>query len=146
MRSPSQADPSVLRLGDPERAIGFGGGRRRGPPRRHDGGSDEGSVTAEFALVVPAVIVVLGCCLGAFQLASLQLTLENAAAVAARTMARGGDGAAAASRAAAVSPGVRLERQDRGDLVCAVARASAGLGLLGPMNLSATSCSLAGGE
>lgn len=142
MRSPLQADPSVLRLGDPERAIGFGGGRRRGPPRR----CDEGSVTAEFALVVPAVIVVLACCLGAFQLASLQLTLENAAAVAARTMARGGDGAAAASRAAAVSPGVRLERQDRGDLVCAVARASAGLGLLGPMNLSATSCSLAGGE
>jgi len=142
VRSPSQADPSVLRLGDPERAIGFGGGRRRGAPWR----GDEGSVTAEFALVVPAVIVVLGCCLGAFQLASLQLTLENAAAVAARTMARGGDGAAAASRAAAVSPGVRLERQDSGDLVCAVARASAGLGLLGPMKLSATSCSLAGGE
>ena len=96
--------------------------------------------------MVPAVIVVLGCCLGAFQLATMQLKLENAAAVAARTMARGGDGAAAATRAGHVDMGVRLERLDRGDLVCAVARASAGLGLLGPMNLSATSCSLAGGE
>jgi len=95
---------------------------------------------------VPAVIVVLGCCLGAFHVASVQLTLENAAVVAARTMARGGEGAAAATRAGSVSPGVRLQRQNRGDLVCAVARTSVGLGLLGPMNLSATSCSLAGGE
>ena len=103
-------------------------------------------MTAEFALVIPAVIVVLGCCLGAFQVASTQLRLESAAAVAARTLARGGDTGVAASRAATVSAGVRLERQDRGDLVCAQARTSAGLGLLGTINLSATSCSLAGGE
>ncbi|MBK4348810.1 TadE family protein [Lacisediminihabitans changchengi] len=111
------------------------------PPR-----GERGSVTAEFALVVPAVIVVLGCCLGAFQLASVQLRLENAAAVGARTMARGADSAAAATRVGQVVEGARLERHDRGDLVCAVARTSVGLGLLGPMNLSATSCSLAGGE
>jgi hypothetical protein len=100
--------------------------------------SDRGSVTAELAVALPAVAVVLACCLGGLQVAGTQLRLQDAAALAARALARGDP----PSSAVALVAGVSLSRSDRGDLVCATLHAPAALGL----TLSATGCSLDGGR
>ena len=94
---------------------------------------DRGSVTAEFAVVIPAVIVVLACCLGGMRLAGEQLQLQATAAAAARAVSRGD---------AAPATAATLQRADRGDLACVTASASAGLGVLGGVTLRATSCAL----
>lgn len=51
--------------------------------------SPRGSVTAEFALAVPAVIVLLGILLSAGSAAMCQVRVEEAARAAARVIARG---------------------------------------------------------
>lgn len=115
------------------------GAARRGAARRsHDG--ESGSVTAEFAAVVPAVMLMLALCLGALQLSTLRLTVQDAAAQAARSAARGGsfDAAALVEGAAA-----RIDR--RGNLVCATVTAPGALLVFGPIEVSASGCALAGG-
>ncbi len=101
-------------------------------------------MTAEFATVIPAVIVVLACCLGGVQIGVLQLRLQDAAAFAARSAARG-DSVIAAQQ---LVPRAILRTEIRGDLVCVVAsaQASSGVGALGSLTVSATSCALAGGR
>ena len=101
-------------------------------------------MTAEFATVVPAVIVVLACCLGGVQLGVLQLQLQDAAASAARSAARG-DSLSAAQQ---LVPRAILRTEVRADLVCVVAsaRAASGVGALGSLTVSATSCALSGGR
>ena len=98
-----------------------------------------GSVTAEFAAVVPAVLLVLGCCLGGFQLATEQARLQDAAATVARSVARG-----EAVTALDVVPGATISTHRRGNLLCARAEreGSALAGLLGAISLIATSCTL----
>jgi Flp pilus assembly protein TadG len=97
------------------------------------GRADRGSVTAEFAVVIPAVIVVLACCLGGMRLAAEQLELQATAAAAARAESRGD---------AAPATAATIVRADRGDLVCVTASTSTSLGLLGAVDLKATSCAL----
>ena len=99
-------------------------------------GSDRGSVTAEFAAVIPAVLLVLACCLAGLQLAGQQLRLQDAAAVAARSVARGGS--------APPIEGVRVVTRVEGQLLCARVVA-ASIAPLFPLQLSAESCALAGG-
>ena len=101
---------------------------------------ERGSVTAEFAAVVPAVILVLACCLTGIQVAGQQLRLQDAAAGAARAMARGDD-------PAGIAGGARLSRSARGDLVCAtLSEQSTGLpGTIFRVSLSARSCALGEG-
>jgi len=103
-------------------------------------------VTAEFAVLIPAVIVVLACCLGGLRLAGDQLRLQDAAGMAARTIARGESVGLAASRAASLVPGAAISSTARGDLDCVVATASGslGAGLFGAVTLSARSCALGG--
>jgi hypothetical protein len=48
-------------------------------------------VTAEFAMVMPAVMLCLGICIGAINIAVQQVRLVDAAAVAARLIGRGDD-------------------------------------------------------
>jgi Flp pilus assembly protein TadG len=48
-------------------------------------------VTAEFAVIMPAVLVCLGLCVGAIHIAAQQVRLVDAAAVAARLLGRGDD-------------------------------------------------------
>lgn len=109
---------------------------------------EAGTVTAEFATVVPAVILVLVCCLGGVQLATEHLVLQDAAADAARIVARGEGLASAAQHARRLVPQVTASREDRGDLVCIRldAPAAAVGGLLGAVTLTASSCALAGGR
>lgn len=121
----------------------------RSPTRRNHsaGGGERGSVTAEFAAVIPAVILVLGAALGCMQVAGEQLRLQDATADAARMLARGDGAGAASSRLTQAVPGAHLTVRHRGDLVCVVARArsSAGGGLLSALTVRADGCALDAG-
>ena len=101
-----------------------------------------GAVTAEFAAVIPAVIVVLAVAIGGLQLAGEQLRLQAAAAGAARSFARG----ESASSVAGEVPGATIIQLRRGDLVCARAAAQANLGILVGFTLAANSCALGEGQ
>lgn len=89
-------------------------------------------------MVMPAVLLVLACCLGGMQLASQQLRLQDAAAIAARLAARGDDPASARG----LVPGSSIAVQEKGELTCATAAVSGGGGVLGGVELTATSCAL----
>jgi hypothetical protein len=102
--------------------------------------ADRGTVTAEFAVVLPAVVLVLVIAVGALQLAAEQLRLQDAVAVAARLLGRGDPGANEVVRE--VSPAARLTVSDRGALVCVDARQPASLGIVVVATLTASACSL----
>jgi Flp pilus assembly protein TadG len=114
--------------------------------RSRSAGDDRGSITAEFAVAVPAVLLVLATMLGGVQAAGLQLRLQDAAADAARSLGRGEDAAAVAGRAAEQVTGAELERHAQGELICVrlTAAPSGAAAVLG-LRLAATSCALAGG-
>ena len=80
--------------------------------------SQRGSITAEFAAALPAVLVVLACCLGAVQVVGQQVRLTDAAADVARLLARADGAAAASGLLAAVGPGTALTQERQGDFVC----------------------------
>jgi len=107
---------------------------------------DRGSVTAEFATVIPAVVLVLAGCLACVQVAGQQVRLQDAVADASRALARGD--APAARRATSIVPGARLSSTASGDLVCArlTVRSSTPMGAVLGLTLSARSCALGGGE
>lgn len=112
---------------------------------RTTGGGHSGSVTAEFAAVMPAVILVLACCLGSLQLAVRQLSLQTAAASIARTVAREGTGAPRiAELIERLTPGARIETVRRGELIC-IRLSSPGSALpgLGGIMVNASSCAWA---
>jgi hypothetical protein len=101
---------------------------------------DAGTVTAEFAVVLPAVVLVLGCALGAIGLGGEQLRLQGAAFDAARLLGRGDSGAL--DRIRAVAPGARLSVRSSGAVVCADVRAPVALGVLSGIVLNASACAL----
>jgi Flp pilus assembly protein TadG len=106
-------------------------------------GGERGSVVAEFAVALPAVVLVLILGIGALGASARHVRLQDAAADAARLAARGEpDERVHAVLAAAVS-GASGEIEQRADLVCVTAVATASVGL--PLTLVATSCALAGG-
>ena len=106
---------------------------------RHD--AERGSVAAELALALPAVAITLLLGAGALGAAAQQVSLQDAAADAARLAARGEAPARIAAVVAAEVPGATSAITERGDLVCVTASADAGLS----MTLAASSCALAGG-
>ncbi|MGD8194274.1 TadE family type IV pilus minor pilin [Herbiconiux sp. P18] len=83
---------------------------------------DDGSVTAEFAVLLPAVAMVLVLGLGLLQLGTVQVRLTDAAADAARLVARGQD---AGARVAAAHPGATSATAHLGPLVCVTVSALA---------------------
>jgi Flp pilus assembly protein TadG len=109
--------------------------RSRADPR-----SDTGSITAEFAAVVPAVILLLAVALGGIRLAGEQLQLQAAAQDASRMIARGEAGASAT--VLRVASGATITGAESGDLVCVRARAPAALGILRGITLNASACAL----
>lgn len=110
--------------------------------------SDAGSVTAEFVVVVPAVVLLLALCLSAMQLSGRQLRLQDAAAGAARSAARGDGAASAAGLVERLAPGAALEVTASGDLMCVRLDADGGLagGLFAAVPLAARSCAPRGGR
>jgi hypothetical protein len=99
-----------------------------------------GAVTAELAVVLPAVLLVLAGCLGALRLGVEQARMDAAASVVARSIARGDPPATALARgAAAGAASVRVDH--RTGLVCVRAEnRSLVLGL--PLPVTGTSCAL----
>lgn len=71
---------------------------------------ERGSVTAEFACVMPAVIMVLLLALGSFQVVSQQIRVSDAASTAARMLGRFGPaglaGLIASARVCALADGL----------------------------------------
>jgi Flp pilus assembly protein TadG len=121
----------------------FGGLATAGRLPRHD----IGSVTAEFAMAVPVVVLVLACSLGAIQVASQQVRLTDAAADAARTLARGDPPGVAVDRVHRVASSAAMSMSTSGDFVCVQLSAPAGFGLaaLAGVRVRASGCALAGG-
>lgn len=113
----------------------------RDPERR----ADRGSVTAEIAVGLPAVIVVLAACLGGLGLATDQLRAQDTAADAARVLGRG-ESVAAAERLVARSVGTaELAVTRPSELVCAQVTVERRV-LLVPLRVTGESCALADGR
>jgi len=104
-------------------------------------GGDRGSVVAEFAIALPAVMLVL--VLGASVLAAgaQHVRLQDAAADAARLLARGESDGRARSAIAASADGAAMSVQRGDGLVCVEATGATVAGL----SLRARSCALEGG-
>jgi len=79
---------------------------------------DHGAAAAELAVVLPAVVLVLGLCLGAVQTVGQQVTLTSAAEEAARSLGRGEAAGTAASRIEGAASGASLEVEHPGHDVC----------------------------
>lgn len=101
-------------------------------------------MTAEFAVTLPAIALVLAACLASVQLVAQQVRLTDAAADAARALGRGESAAEAGAIADRVSGGAALAVAEEGVFVCVTLRAS-GRGLLAAIELNAESCAVAGG-
>lgn len=103
---------------------------------------DRGSTTAEFAVVLPAVLMVLALMLGSILLGAQRLMLTSAAAEVARLEARG-DLAAAGARLGSLAFVSAVQRSREGPLHCVTLSASPGAGLLAAIQLSARGCAAA---
>lgn len=104
-------------------------------------GGDRGSVVAEFAVALPAIVVVLVLGAGILAAGARQVRLQDAVADAARLAARGESEDRVQAAVAAVAPGATATVHPEGDLVCVAGSVRAAL----PITLTATSCALAGG-
>src|SRR6478735_6962196 len=93
-------------------------------------GDDRGSVVAEFAVALPAVVLVLALAAGALGAGIRQIRLQDAAADAARLVARGESSSRALGVLTDAVPGSEAEISRPGDLVCVAASAPAGFGIL----------------
>ncbi len=107
--------------------------------------SSRGSTTAEFATALPAVVLILACCLGGVQVVGLQVRLTDAAASAARALARGDSVTRAAGLVQVAVAGASLSPERRSEFVCARVTAAALPGIFAGITLRARSCALAGG-
>ncbi|QAY74673.1 hypothetical protein ET445_16380 [Agromyces protaetiae] len=113
--------------------------------RSPSGDRERGSATAELAVALPAVALVLAACLGAVHVVEGQVRLTDASADAARALARGESAATAHAIADRVAGrATSLDVAEDGVFVCATLRASGG-GLFAGLVLSAESCAVGGG-
>lgn len=122
MRSAWAADPVLA------------GGRPGHRPR-----ADRGSITAEFAVVLPAVLLVIGLAVGAILLATHRLVLTQSAAELARQEARG-DSAAAAAQLDRLGVGVTVMRSRDGPLHCVALAERPGAGMLAFVEIVVRGC------
>lgn len=117
-------------------------GERPRASRRTD---ERGSVSAELALALPAVVLTLLLGVGALGAASRQVALQDASADAARLLGRG-EGLGAAERVVRTAvAGARMSSSPSGDLVCVTTSLEVSVGSLIRLPLRASSCALDGG-
>jgi len=90
----------------------------------------EGSVTAELAMVLPAIILMLGVCLQAVGALGIQLTNSALARQAARELSRGVEVSVVASSLSQANSHASLRHSTEGDLVCVSLSQSTGVGPL----------------
>lgn len=98
---------------------------------------ESGGVTAEFAIVVPVVLVVLGLVIGGVALSAHRIVLVSAAADIARLEARG---ESADPRLASLGAGVDVERQQSDGLLCVSLTSAPIGGLLSSVSVGARGC------
>lgn len=103
---------------------------------RHD---ERGTVTAEFAIVVPAVLAVLGLVVGGISLAAHRITLVSVSAEVARFEARG-DADLAEDQLAVLGDRVMVDREDVGALLCVTLRSRPAGGPLAHLAVESRSC------
>lgn len=105
---------------------------------------ERGAVAAEFAVALPAVLIVLALGVGALGTAATTLRLQHAAIEGARLLGRGDDAGASAALSAAGG----TMTVSRGDgLVCVASSAAVGPPLALPFPVSvARACALDGGR
>lgn len=106
---------------------------------------DRGSVAAEFAVVVPAVVLVVLLAVTTLAAAGRQVRLEQAAAQGARLAARGESDDRVRTVTAALVDGASVSIRSDGDFACVDATVSPGVPLPLPP-LRATGCAVAGGR
>ncbi|MBP2437481.1 TadE family type IV pilus minor pilin [Microbacterium amylolyticum] len=104
---------------------------------------DRGSASAEFAVALPAAVLVVALGIGALAAAGTQVRLQDAASNAARLIARGEPERAPGVVHAAVSGAHAAIGRD-GDLVCVTATHRVSIGVFS-LPLSATGCALESG-
>lgn len=114
----------------------------RGVPRV---GGERGSVAAELAIALPAVLLALLLGAGALGAASRQVALQDASADAARLLGRGEDAATAARAVTRQAPGATVSSSHSGDTVCVTAHLDVFIGAVIRLPVRASSCALAGG-
>ena len=109
--------------------------------------AERGSVVAEFAIALPAVMLVLAMLLGGVQLGGAQLRAQDAAADAARSWGRGEGGGVVSARLARQVAGAEVTRSARGDLVCATVTIRS-QGVFGRFGLAASgfACAMTSGR
>lgn len=153
----------IRRVGAPTPPGGTAVGRARGAGRipaavrargaagrsrlahRAETDDDRGSLAAELAVALPAVVLTVVIGVGALGAAAQQVALQDAVADAARLLGRGEPPGAAVGTVTAAVAGARVSSEQRGDLSCVTARIDAGLGSLVRVPLRASSCALSGG-
>lgn len=104
---------------------------------------EAGSVTAEFAAVIPAVMLVLALCMWGLHAAALQVRVTDAAADAARILARGDDLSTAQQRVSHLVRGASVSSATEDVFVCATVSSRTATV---PLTVSARSCALKGGR
>lgn len=102
---------------------------------------ERGGSTAEFAIVLPVILVVVGIVVGALMLASIRVALVSGAHDIARLEARG-DSALVSQRITTLPKGSSIEREHRGDLLCVNVSAAPGKGVLAALTVSGQGCAL----
>lgn len=108
-------------------------------------GDERGSVAAELALALPAVVLALMLGAGALGAASRQVALQDASADAARLLGRGEDTGAAGRAVTASVPGAVVSSSRSGDLVCVTVQLDVSIGAVIRLPVRASSCALDGG-
>ncbi|MFD0997381.1 Flp pilus assembly protein TadG [Pseudoclavibacter chungangensis] len=104
-------------------------------------------MTAEVAIAMPAVALVLALCLGGVHAVGQQVRLQDAASVAARALGRGEAESSARALVAATVPGATLETDRSVELVCATASANVRLvGAPTPIEIGARACAPTAGR
>jgi hypothetical protein len=103
-------------------------------------------VTAEFACIIPALLLVLAFCLGGIQVVAQQIRLSDSAAAGARMLARGEDMSTTTDRVREALGVGGLETEREGDFVCVTLSRPAAFGPIATFGLTlvARNCALAG--
>lgn len=97
-----------------------------------------GSVTAEFAILIPMVLVILGIAISSITLSAHRVTLTSAAAEIARLEARG-DIESAQTRLSQLHS-TRIDRINDGQLLCVTLTARPAAGVLEVLEVRAKGC------
>ncbi|ROS52906.1 TadE family type IV pilus minor pilin [Frigoribacterium sp. PhB24] len=119
---------------------------RRRLSRLGRGAHDEkGSATVEFAMTMPAVVLVVAFVVASLGVTSQSVRLADAAAVVARQSARGDRGSVGATLER-LAPGASSSESVGADLVCVDLRRTVRVGPVGEVALTSRSCAPTAGR